>query len=445
MVTLRSYQQEAIDRIKEQFAKSDRQFVIMPTGSGKTITFLKYASENHERILILVPSKELLKQVYESALLFYHKSEISRKGGDFRESPSKIHICIIHSLRGEYLKFITDQYFDLIIIDEAHHSYAPSYQKVINGMAFAPRILGVTATPDRTDGQMLVEILQNCSFELRIQDLIYQGHLSDVEGFSVKTKIDLSDIDDHNGDFSINQLYKKLCVESRNNMIVDLCKKHMFERKNLVFCINIAHSQEISKILNERGISSKHIDGSMNEKERNSILTAFRSGEVSCLCNCQLLTEGFDEPSINGIILARPTRSRALFTQMIGRGLRTSPGKKNCKIIDIVDNHRNLAGFNSLIEDTKYPQLSEFKSIKDINEHVEKERMKVIETTIERANFFNESLISEYEATASMKEYLERNEVYFQHPISFDEASFLIWFNELKKDFYGNNCKKNKF
>lgn len=435
MVTLRSYQKDAIDTIKGQFRTSDRQFVIMPTGSGKTITFLKYAADNHERILLLVPSKELLKQVYESSLLFYHKSEVSRKGGDWYESPAKLHICIINSLKGHYLKFITDQYFDLIVIDEAHHAYAKSYQNVINGMVFCPKILGVTATPDRTDGQLLKEILNTCSFELKIQDLIQQGHLCDIEGFSVKTKIDLSDVDDHNGDFSAQQLYKKLSVESRNNMIVELCKEHMKDRRTLVFCINIDHSKEINRLLNLNGVTSKHIDGSMNDKERSSILSSFRNGEISTLCNCQLLTEGFDEPSIDGILLTRPTKSRALFTQMIGRGLRTSLGKKNCKIIDVVDNHKRLAGFNSLISDERFSELSEFKSIKDIQDHVYKERLEVIESSLEKANFFNISQIDDYEATDSMIDYLESNSIYFQHPISFDEASFLIWFNELKKEY----------
>lgn len=435
MINLRPYQLEAIESIKQRFKGLERQYVEMPTGSGKTVTFLSYASQNHKRILIVVPSKELLKQIFETALLFYHKSEISRKGDKHDEPVGKIHICIINSLRGDYLEHINDQYFDLIIIDEAHHSHAASYKKVIEGSAFAPKILGVTATPDRADGQVLSKILHSCSFKLEIESLITEGWLSDIEGFSVKTNIDISNVDDHNGDFSINQLYKKLCKDDRNKMIIDLCKKHMTDRKNLVFCINIDHSKKISNLLNDSGVSAMHIDGSMKETERHSILTAFREGHISTLCNCQLLTEGFDEPSIDGIILARPTRSRALFTQMIGRGLRLSPGKTNCKIIDIVDNHKNLSGFNNLLIDVKYPEMNSFKSIKEIRDHIGKEMIKVTEFTIERSDLLKFHRVDDIFATDSMHDYLDNNQIKYFEPLSFNEGSFLIWFNELKKEY----------
>lgn len=439
MVTLRKYQNEAIEAIKHQFKGWETQYVEMPTGSGKTVTFLEYARKNHKKILVIVPTIQLMNQVYETSLLFYHKSEISRKGDRHSDNPSTIHICVIHSIRGDYLEFIIDQYFDLVIIDEAHHSLSESYKRLIKNMVCSPKFLGVTATPDRRDGQLLSNLLGACSYKIDIESLIDQKYLVDIEGFSVKTKIDLSDIDDHNGDFSLNQLYKKLCTESRNSMIVDLCKKEMKDRKNLIFCININHSKEICKILNEQGLSAKHIDGSMNDIERNSILSAFRKGEISFLCNCQLLTEGFDEPSINGIILARPTSSRALFSQMIGRGLRLSPGKTVCKIIDIVDNHKNLSGFNSLLVDTKFPELSSFKSIRDIRKNIGAEMLKVTEFSIERTSFFNTIPIMVMEATDSMIQYLEENNIYFQHPITFNEASFIIWHNELKKEFYNGN------
>ena len=431
---LRPYQNKVIQTIKETFKKSERQYVEMPTGSGKTITFLSYASQNHKRIMVVVPSKELLNQVYESALLFYHKSEISRKGNNFNEIPQKLHICIINSVRGDYLKYITGQYFDLVIIDEAHHSQSESYVRLIKNMVFSPKFLGVTATPDRSDGQLLKDILHVCSAKLNVLDLINDGFLSDIEGYSVKTKIDISDIDSHNGDFNINLLYKRLCTESRNNMIVELCKNEMKNRKVLVFCINIKHSQEINKLLNDQGISSKHIDGSCKVTLRKSILDSFKSGETQVLTNCQLLTEGFDEPSIDGIIISRPTKSRGLFNQMIGRGLRISLGKKNCKIIDIVDNHKSLIGFNEIISDARYPQIGSFKSINDIPKHIGNEQWKVAEFHIERSNLLLQNDYEELSPTDSMYEYLNDNNILHFSP-TFNEASFMIWFNEKRKEF----------
>ena len=438
MVNLRAYQIEAIEKIKDKFTTHFRQYIEMPTGSGKTITFLSYAHRYHKKILIIVPSKELMKQVYQTCLIFFNKNEISRKGDNHNEEIRNVHICIINSLRDFYLENIINRDFDLIIIDEAHHSQSNSYLRFIKKRCQIfpnQKILGVTATPDRTDGKMLNEILFDCSFKLEIEQLIENSFLCDVEGFNVKTKIDISDIDSHNGDFSLRELYNKLCVDSRNKIILDICKSQMLDRKVLIFCINIDHSKIISKLLNDHGISSAHIDGTMNSDERFSILSAFRKGEISFLTNCQLLTEGFDEPSIDGIILARPTKSRSLFLQMIGRGLRISPGKKSCKIIDIVDNHKILCGFNSLVTDEFYPIITSFNSIKDIRSHVSDEMMKVTEITIEKINIFNKTQIENEEATTGMVDYLERNDITFFHPISFDEASFLIWHNELNKEY----------
>lgn len=444
MIKLRSYQQDAVNAIRFNFIEKKRQYVEMPTGSGKTVTFLSYAKQYHKKILIIVPSLQLMHQIYETALKFYEPEEISRKGDRHDDAIANLHICTIHSLRGNYAdSIVINEKFDLIIIDEAHHTQADSYKKFIsNKVVETPsvRILGVTATPDRIDGKLIQEMLGECTFNLSILEMIEDGYLSDIEGLSVKTKIDLSDIDDHHGDFNLNQLYMKLCTESRNNMILDLCKTQMQDRKTLIFCINIQHSKLVNKLLNANGISCMHIDGTMKTMQKTSILNAFHEGEISTLCNCQLLTEGFDEPSINGIIIARPTRSRSLFTQMVGRGLRIFTGKKNCKIIDIVDNHRNLAGFNCLITDEKYPELLDFQSIKSIKSHIEKEIVKVLEYSVERVNLFDSYRSSnELIVSPSMTKYLEDNNIEYFEPISFDEANFLIWYDKLKKEFYGKH------
>lgn len=443
MINLRPYQYDAISAIKDTFTKEFRQYVEMPTGSGKTVTFLAYAKENHDRVLIIVPSKQLLKQIYESALIFYDSKEITRKGDHYNEPVGKIHICIVHSIRDDYLNYLCSHNFDLIIIDEAHHSQSESYKRFIKNYSsrFAdPKILGVTATPDRLDGQMLNHIIGVCSFRLTIEEMIQQRYLCDIEGFSVKTKIDLSDIDDHNGDFSLVQLYKKLCTESRNNMIVDIIKNEMNGRKTIVFCINIDHSKIIQNLLHVTGIAAAHIDGTMKTDQKTSILNSFRNGEISCLCNCQLLSEGFDEPSIDAIILSRPTKSKSLFIQMIGRGLRNYPEKKNCKIIDIVDNHKFLVGFNQLISDDILPQIHAFKSFAEIKKHVGRETLKITEFHIERTNLLSKCRFEDLEALPSMITYLQDNNINFFEPLTLDEATFLIWYNKLKKEYlYGVN------
>lgn len=440
MLKIRPYQAEAIERIKDTFSTSNRQFIEMPTGSGKTVTFLSYASTHHTDVLIIVPSKELLKQVYRSALLFYDKRDISRKGSGFDEDIQKIHICIINSIRGRYLESLALYPFDLVIIDEAHHIQAESYQRFMKAKKRCVTYestywLGVTATPDRADGKLIQDLLHLQSYKITVENLIKQKYLSDIEGYSVKTNINLDDIDDHNGDFSLSSLYKKLATESRDNMIVEICANDMYDRKTLVFCINIQHSKSVCRLINQKGIACAHIDGTMNDAMRDSILTAFRKGEISVLCNCQLLTEGFDEPSIDGIVLARPTRSSALFNQMIGRGLRIYPGKKNCKIVDVVDNHKCTASFGNIVTEESLPRINKFNSIQDITNHISKSLLEISEFRIERINFFNNEGIESLEALPGMIQTLTEENIYFQHPISFDEANFLIWHNELKKEF----------
>lgn len=440
MIKLRPYQIEAIQTIKDGFTKHFRQYVEMPTGSGKTVTFLTYAKENHKKILIIVPSTHLLKQVYESSLLFYHHSEISMKGDGHYEEVRKIHICVIHSIRGDYLEYLAEENFDLIIIDEAHHSQSLSYKRFIKRKSELYHekkmlILGVTATPDRLDGLLLKDIIGACTYSIKILDLITQGFLCDVEGFGLKTDIDLNDVDSRNGDFNSNHLYKKLGTQKRNKVILDICKKEMIDRKTIIFCINIQHSKQICKLLNENGLYSKHIDGTMSNSVKHSILSEFRKGSFSFLCNCQLLTEGFDEPSIDGVILARPTRSKSLFMQMIGRGLRISNGKKNCKIIDIVDNHKNTIGMNNLIYDGFSEQIESFKSIKDIHKYLDNEHEKIEQYKLERISIFDKKIDIEEECTESMISYFKKNNIQYVMPVSFEEGSFIVWYNELRKEF----------
>ena len=463
MIKLKNYQEEAIKAIEEGFSekhyeyynkiingntcklrKAVRQFVEMPTGSGKTITFLYFAKKQNVNTLIIVPSKELMRQVYETSLLFFPKDRISRKGDRFDEKFKQVHICIVNSITEKYENKLLEEEYELIIVDECHRAHGSIYKRFLNNyFGFLPSmILGVTATPDRHDGKLLKNLFDKCTFKLNIYDMIEQGYLSEIEGYRIKTKVNLSNLDCHNGDFSISDLYKKLSTSSRNEIIVNLCKDEMKDRKTLVFCINVKHSQEINKLLNDHGLSSAHIDGTMNHIERKTILTAFREGEISYLCNNQLLTEGFDEPSIDGIILARPTRSHSLFMQMIGRGLRLFPKKENCKIIDIVDIHKNRSriGFNSIIDnDRDFSEIEKFKSFKDIKDHIEKERLIASETEIEKTNLINFSEIHDQLAVESMINYLNENNIYFKHPITFDDASFLIWHDKLKKEFHGIN------
>lgn len=431
MIKLRPYQEEAIETIKNTFQERPRQYVEMPTGSGKTVTFLSYAKQYHKTVLIIVPTKQLLHQVYETALLFYPKENISRKGDIYNESIKQVHIIIINSIRGSYLEFLSKNTFDLIVVDEAHHIQAKSYLRFLQNFNESQLVLGVTATPQRRDRKFIEESLGDKSFFISVESLITSGFLSDLEGYRVKTNIDISGIDSHNGDFNVSDLYKKLGTDERNQIVVELCKKEMKDRKCLIFAINVKHSMQLKDLLKSSGINVEHIDGKTDFVHRTKILESFRNGDISFLTNCQLLTEGFDEPSIDGIILARPTTSRALFLQMIGRGLRIFPNKKNCKIIDIVDNHKATCSFSSLLTDFSLKEMDKFRSFSDLKKNVTEQLFKIEELRLERTNFFNLGI--DLEPTNSQIEYLQNNYIEYHPDITFDESSFLIWINELKR------------
>ena len=271
--------------------KAVRQFVEMPTGSGKTITFLYFAKKYDLNTLIIVPTKELMRQVYETSLLFFPKDRISRKGDKFNENFKQVHICIVNSITEKYGNKLFYEEFELIIVDECHRAHGSIYKRFLNNYFefLPPMILGVTATPDRLDGKLLQTLFDKCSFKLKVDEMIERGHLSEIEGYRIKTKVDLSNLDCHNGDYSIKDLYKELSTNSRNEIIVNLCKDEMKNRKTLIFCINIQHSQEINKLLNDHGLSSAHIDGTMNHIERKTILTAFLGKEkylIYAIINC---------------------------------------------------------------------------------------------------------------------------------------------------------------
>lgn len=436
---LRPYQKEAIKTIKSTFTNRQKQYIVMPTGSGKTVTFLSYATESHKKILIVVPNIEIFKQVYETYVNLYGKVGISRKGDSINQEIDNVHVVIINSVKEEYLEKLVNENFDLTIIDEAHHSQSKSYRRLIDALKKKTKILGVTATPDRRDGLLLDEILEYRSFQIEIDQLIKEGYLCDIQGYSVSTHCDLEEVDTHNGDYNLRDLYKKLCNDSRNELIVKSYAKSLTDRKTLIFCVNIDHSKILAKKFIDSGIPCSHIDGKMSQKERNKILEDFRTGKINVLCNCQLLTEGFDEPSIDGIILARPTISRALFIQMIGRGLRSYPGKKDCIIIDMVDNHKKGCSFNSIISTEFNGPILSFSSLNDLKKKHDEIIYRNMEVIIRKADILNFRAIDDEDATEAMIEYLKKNNVKFYEPLSFVEGAFLRFLNELHKEMNNGN------
>jgi len=359
LISPREYQLEALEVVTANSMKGiTRQLICLPTGTGKTVVFALLAKELNRRTLVIAHTEELIEQAVEKFKIVWPGVNVGVVKAESDEINSHVVVASIQTIcREKRLERLKQQGFGLMIIDEAHHATAPSYEKVIWELGFIEDnpeklLVGVTATPKRGDGIGLNAIFQAITFERSISTMIRAGYLSPLVGKQIYTKIDLTSVGFQNGDFMQDELAKVINTVSRNQLIVDNYKLNALERKKaLVFCVNVQHAKDLSMAFNLSGISSSPVYGAMEEEGRKKILSDFSDGKYQVLTNCQLLVEGYDEPKIDCIIMGRPTASTTLFTQMIGRGIRTFPTKQDCLVLDFTDNatrHNLCTCLNSL-------------------------------------------------------------------------------------------------
>jgi ATP-dependent helicase IRC3 len=233
------------------------------------------------------------------------------------------------------LKYPKD-YFKSIVIDEAHHAAAPTYRRILD--YFNPSLLlGVTATPQRSDNTRLTDVFDEIVYYKTIQDLIEDGYLCSLVGYRIKTETDISGVATNEGDYVASQLEDAIDTPERNAHIVAAYHSLVPESKAIVFCAGVKHANNLASSFSATQVSTEVILGDTSAQDREHILARFKSGQTRVLVNVGVLTEGFDEPSIQSIILARPTRSTLLYTQIVGRGTRLYEGKPHCTILDFVD------------------------------------------------------------------------------------------------------------
>lgn len=333
---LRPYQQEAKDSIFEQWESVDKTLLVLPTGCGKTIVFAKVAEEcvrRGKRVLIMAHRGELLEQasdkIYKTTGLrcAVEKAEETCLGSWFR-----IVVGSVQSLQREKrLSRFPDDYFDAIIIDEAHHCISDGYQKVLKYFSGA-KVLGVTATPDRGDMQNLGQYFETLAYEYTLPKAIREGYLSPIKALTIPLKLDLSGVGIQAGDFKSGEIATAL--DPYLEQIADEMENYCKDRKTVVFLPLIKTSQKFRDILNTHGFQAAEVNG--NSDDRAEILEAFDRGDYNVLCNSMLLTEGWDCPSVNCIIVLRPTKVRSLYSQMVGRGTRLYPGKTHLLLLDFL-------------------------------------------------------------------------------------------------------------
>lgn len=335
---LRPYQEEARRAIEKEWQQGNRKtLLILPTGTGKTIVFAKVVQdcvEQGNRVLILAHREELLKQAADK-LYKACQLETATEMADQTSigNPARVVVGSVQTMQGD--KRLTEfppNYFDTIVVDEAHHSLSDSYQKVLNHFAKA-KVLGVTATADRGDGQNLGKYFDSIAYEYKLPQAIREGYLSKIEALTIPVKMDISSVKQTAGDYAVGQLGDAL--EPYLEQIADEMTKYQ-DRKIVVFLPLIQTAQHFTELLNQRGLSSVEVDGQSDNREQ--ILADFEANKYQVLCNSMLLTEGWDCPSVDCIVVLRPTKVRSLYVQMVGRGTRLSPGKKNLLLLDFLWN-----------------------------------------------------------------------------------------------------------
>lgn len=341
-VTLRPYQKEALDSIiNSELNNITKQLVVLPTGSGKTILFshLPLIRPNTLPMLVLAHREELLYQAMEKIHLANPDLTIAIEQAENKAGLKDVVVASVATLGRNNTPRILEydkNYFKTIIIDEAHHSAAPSYRRIID--YFNPDfLLGVTATPQRSDSTRLTDVFQEIVYYKSIQDLIKEGWLCPLIGYRVNTKTDITKVEMQNGEYNQAQLENEINNDDRNLSIITAYNDLANSTKTIVFAAGVNHAKTLAEAFTKAGIAAKVILGVTPSEERREILSGFRSGVVKVIVNVGVLTEGFDEPSIQTIILAKPTRSTLLYTQIVGRGTRLFPDKQHCTIIDISD------------------------------------------------------------------------------------------------------------
>ena len=336
---LRPYQREAKEAIFEQWDSGVlKTLLVLPTGCGKTVVFAKVTEDcvrHGDRVLILAHRGELLDQAADKLMkttglgCALEKAESSCQGSWFRVVVGSVQTL----MREKRLGSFPADYFNTIIIDEAHHCISDSYQRVLQHFPDA-HVLGVTATPDRGDMRNLGVYFESLAYEYTLPKAIKEGYLSPIKALTIPLKIDMSSVSVQAGDFKASDIGTAL--DPYLEGIAREMQKYCKDKKTVVFLPLVKTSQKFRDLLNEYGFQAAEVNG--DSQDRAEILKDFDSGKYNVLCNSMLLTEGWDCPSVDCIVVLRPTKVRSLYCQMVGRGTRLSPetGKDHLLLLDFL-------------------------------------------------------------------------------------------------------------
>ena len=334
---LRPYQGEARQRIHEEWDEGHRRtLLVLPTGTGKTVVFAKITEDEvgkGRRVLILAHRGELLEQAADKLQRATGlKASVEKAEQTCLDSWFRVTVGSVQSLQQEKRldKFAAD-HFGTIIIDEAHHAITDGYRRVLDHFPEA-NVLGVTATPDRGDMRDLGAVFDSLAYEYTMPQAIRDGYLVPIKALTVPLRLDLSGVGVQSGDFKPGDLDNAL--DPYLYQIADEMANSCKDRKTVVFLPLIKTSQKFCDILNAKGFKAAEVHGT--SEDRAEIIADFDAGKYDVLCNSMLLTEGWDCPSVDCVIVLRPTKVRSLYCQMVGRGTRPAEGKKDLLLLDFL-------------------------------------------------------------------------------------------------------------
>lgn len=346
MLALRDYQQGAIDAVTSQKAQGiNRALVVLPTGTGKTVVFTALARQMNVKTLILVHRDELVDQTIDKFHMLWPEATVGIVKARANQVLSQVIVASVQTLAREERRVQLPP-FGLVIVDEAHHSVSPSYRQILKDVGCfnpinGPLLVGVTATPERSDKVGLQAVFQKIVFHRSLAEMIKKGYLADLVGKAIRAKFDLSRVKVVAGDYDEGELSKVINTPAFNKLVVDAFIREARDRQALVFACSVAHAKDLAEMFNKAGIKAAYVAGEphMKLEDRRKILADFRKKQIQVVVSCALLTEGYDEPSVSAIVMARPTKSQGLYIQSVGRGTRLYPGKSDCLVLDFVGAH----------------------------------------------------------------------------------------------------------
>lgn len=368
---LRPFQQDALDGAFEQWEDHQSTLVVLPTGTGKTIMFAHVIKRMPPgRVMVVAHRDELIRQAADKIYRVTEEQPDIEMAQEWAAHDTRIIVSSVQTQnagndgKGRMARFDPDD-FTLLIIDEAHHGTAKTYRRVIDHYTKNPnlKVLGVTATPDRADEEALGQVFTSVGFDYEINDAIDDGWLVPITQHSILIEdLDLSQCKVTAGDLNQGDLAKAMEYEKPLLGIADATFTEARSRKTLLFASSVAHAERISEIFNryEKGCA-RWVCGKTDKAVRRRLVKEYEAGAFQILCNVGVATEGFDEPGIECVAVARPTMSRALYAQMVGRGTRPLTG--------IVDGLDSALERNAAIAASAKPQLEVFDFVGNAGRH----------------------------------------------------------------------------